>query len=92
MASVLSEKQKILPDLALSLIKFLLCLVLRQIIRYDTAALRFPLGSIGLSVVQVFIARNAKHAALLQLLGQRNDVKVEKAQLALIPALRRILV
>ena len=49
-------------------------------------ALLLPLGPVLKRVVEVLVARHAKHATLLELLGQRDDVKVEEAELALVPA------
>jgi hypothetical protein len=42
--------------------------------------------------LQTFVAGKAKNAAVLEFLGQWDDVKVEKANFALVPAFRRVLV
>lgn len=51
-----------------------------------------PLLSVALGIIHELIARYPEHATLLQLLGQRNDIKVEEVQLVLIPFIRRVLV
>jgi hypothetical protein len=49
--------------------------------------LSFPFFSVGLRIIQAFITRYTKDAAILQFLGERNDVKVKESDFPLVPAL-----
>ena len=46
----------------------------------------FPLLSILLGVIQVFVTRNAKDATVFQLFCQGNDIEIEKTNLTLVPS------
>ena len=50
-------------------------------------AFDFPLEAVALCIIQVLVTGDAKDAAILEFSGERNDVKVEKANLARIPVL-----
>ena len=41
-------------------------------------------------IIQTFVTRNTKHTTFLELLGQRDNVEVEKANFALVPIQGRI--
>ena len=64
--------------------------VLGHVLLNDGAALLLPFGSVLKRVVEVLVARHAEHAAFLELLGERDDVKVEKSKLSFIPSFGRI--
>jgi len=57
----------------------------------EILAFQRPSLAIVNGIMHVLIARNTKDSACLELLGQRNDTKVEESQLSLVPGIGRIL-
>ena len=49
-------------------------------------ALPLPLGAIRHGIIQILVRSYAEHAALRQLVGKGNNIEVEEAELALVPA------
>ena len=58
---------------------------LHHLLHYVLAS-GLPHSSISKSVVEILVARHAKHAAVLEFLGKRDDVEVKESQLALVPS------
>jgi hypothetical protein len=64
--------------------------VLFDIFGHDLLPFDFPFSTIGGGVIIKFVTAHAKNATVLELLGQWDDVKVEKAQLAHVPIVGRV--
>lgn len=53
-------------------------------------ATALPFFAVGEGVIEIFVARLAKDPTILELLGQRNNVKVKESNFALVPIEGRI--
>ena len=60
------------------------------VLLHNSLAFSFPLVAIVYRIIQVLVGRDPEDAAVLELPGQWNDIKIEKANFALVPELTRI--
>ena len=73
-------------SVAISIPSFLILrFVLFHHLGHYLGTLVLPFGTVLLRIVQVLITRDAKHTTVVQLFGQGNNVKVEKANFTLVP-------
>jgi hypothetical protein len=66
------------------------CIVLFHIFLHNLFPFSHPFFPVGLGIGQVFVTADPKAATTFQFFGQRNDVKIKKTNLSLVPTKRRI--